>query len=640
MRARVVLGLRLAGLGSPRGAGRFGGLRTAMVTVSATVGTSLLLGVAAISRSELAMKPEQFDTPGMKVLLASVVAVIALPVLVLAATAGRLSASLRDRRLANLRLLGLSPSSTRVVSAVETGVAAVLGSVLGLLAFLAVRPGLLAWHPAGREWTAGTLRPSIGDYILALILVPLAVVGISSMPQRLSGHDSMATARKTAQHRPPFWRLAPLLIGAILASYVIATATDTAPSYDQLAAFMFSGMILLGIGMILAVPIFVRLVADGLVRCTDRPTLMIAGRRLQAQPAATSRVVAGLLIGLFIVTGARALVVAFEDTEQYQAEARIQNTGQLGSLQVRAADAPEVAQRARQTDGVRATATVARLRTGSCAHGSSNCLQALVGTCSELRLIMPLKGPCREDRAQWLIEPDDVPFTKPLPPQLKWHILPEGPQVFIVAVPTPEQKLHVTGASPMSGDQVFLPENLIDSEPASRITDVEVVVAAEPGREVTGIMVQLAGSGAVQSWTGPGTYYYDFVSGLRTLVWAIAAVILSVGLLSFAIAAIDRGIARREEVMSLLLAGVSARTLRRTQWIETSLPLAAGTVLAIGLGLLAGASYLAFGRILEQLPWRQTMTLAGISAASAALVAALTVVASNPRIRPELIRSE
>lgn len=40
-----------------------------------------------------------------------------------------------------------------------------------------------------------------------------------------------------------------------------------------------------------------------------------------------SRVVAGLLIGLFVVTGARALVVAFEDTPQYRSEARLHTTG-------------------------------------------------------------------------------------------------------------------------------------------------------------------------------------------------------------------------------------------------------------------------------------------------------------------------
>jgi len=210
--------------------------------------------------------------------------------------------------------------------------------------------------------------------------------------------------------------------------------------------------------------------------------------------------------------------------------------------------------------------------------------------------------------------------------------------VFVASIPTPQHVLIDSGYA-LAG-VVFLPESLPRLGPSLPSTDAEVVVVAEPGREVEDIIMQLVGSDLVRSGSSPGSSYYDFVSGLRALVWAIAAVILSVGLLSFTIAAIDRGISRREEVMSLQLAGVSPRVLRRTQWVEASLPLGGGTVLAIGLGLLAGASYLAYGDILEQLPWRQTLTLAGISVASASIVAALTVIASSPRIRPELIRRE
>jgi len=643
MRPLVVLGLRLAGLGAPAGSGRFGGARSAMVGLSAVVGTSLMLGVSAISRSELALNPEEFDTPGTKVLLASVVAVIVIPVLVLATTAGRLSASLRDRRLSNLRLLGLPPRSTRLVAAVETGTAAVVGSVLGLFVFLAARPGLAAWHPAGREWTAATLRPSLTDYVLAMLLVPLAVVAVSSLPQRMGAQDTMSTARQADQHRPRLWRLAPLLTGAALAMYVIVPASDTAAfDYSRMAPIMFAGMLLLGIGVVLAVPIFVRLVADLLVRRSDRPTLLIAGRRLQAQPAAMTRVVAGLLIGLFIVTGARALVVAFEQTQQYQSEARIETTGQVGSLQTSTDNAAAVEKEAAGADGVRATATLTRLWTGSCNRRASNCLQALVATCDELRLVVPSLDKCRDDRAQWLTSPATAPVPDPLPTRLDWYAARDQGEVFVASVLSPRAVLMDTGSYELVAgvDHVFLPESLLALGPDGPITAVEVVVVAEPGLEVQDIVMRLMDSGLVVSAMSPGTSYYDFVSGLRTLVWAIAAIILSVGLLSFTIAAVDRGVARRQEMMSLLLAGVSARVLRRTQWIEASLPLAGGTVLAIGFGFLAGTSYLAYGALLDQMPWRQTLTLAGISVASACVVATVTVIASSPRIRPELIRSE
>jgi len=79
---------------------------------------------------------------------------------------------------------------------------------------------------------------------------------------------------------------------------------------NGLIPIFFAGVALLRIGVVLLVPTFVRLVADLLLTATARPTLVIAGRRLQAQPAAVNRVISGLLIGPFLVTGARGVVAA------------------------------------------------------------------------------------------------------------------------------------------------------------------------------------------------------------------------------------------------------------------------------------------------------------------------------------------
>lgn len=182
---------------------------------------------------------------------------------------------------------------------------------------------------------------------------------------------------------------------------------------------------------------------------------------------------------------------------------------------------------------------------------------------------------------------------------------------------------------------------------------MQVAVAAEPGVSLSAL------STADSEWTGtgwtpmaidvegrtvlvqtPDTAYYDFVVGLRQIVWAVAAVVLSVGLLAFAIGAVDRAMSRRAEMVSLQLVGVSPQMLRRTQWIEAGLPLAAGVVLAVGTGFLAGACYLAFGTELVNAPWRPTLALAGVSTVAAVGVAGLTVLAVSPHIRADLIRTE
>ena len=116
--------------------------------------------------------------------------------------------------------------------------------------------------------------------------------------------------------------------------------------------------------------------------------------------------------------------------------------------------------------------------------------------------------------------------------------------------------------------------------------------------------------------------------------------LLSVGLLAFAVTAIDRAVNRRREVVSLQIVGVPASLLRRAQWVEAALPIGVGTVLAVGAGLLASAAYLTYGTAAIWIPWHASGILTLISLAGAMAIAGLTVIAANPRIRPELIRAE
>jgi hypothetical protein len=135
---------------------------------------------------------------------------------------------------------------------------------------------------------------------------------------------------------------------------------------------------------------------------------------------------------------------------------------------------------------------------------------------------------------------------------------------------------------------------------------VTIDVRAGPGVAVETVM-DVPG---VSYFTSPDLTYFSFVNSLRYLVWAIAALVLSVGLLSFTVASIDRATSRRSELVSLQLVGVRAAILRRTQWIEIALPLTLGSVAAIACGLLAGVAFLSYGGIVDQTPWRDTLVLA------------------------------
>jgi len=197
------------------------------MALATTIGTLLMLTIVAIAHAEQLRDDTLYTSPEMRRLLAAIVLSVALPVLVLVATAGRLSAQLRDRRLGNLRLLGLTPLQTRTVAAVEAATAAVIGLLVGRLLFVAVRLLLPLVHIAGRHWRSASLLPSLAQQVLVLAGVLLAVLAVAAIPQRLSTSSALARARRSGAQRPSFLRALPLLVGIALCGFVIASARPT-----------------------------------------------------------------------------------------------------------------------------------------------------------------------------------------------------------------------------------------------------------------------------------------------------------------------------------------------------------------------------------------------------------------------------
>lgn len=628
MRGAVALGLRLTGAGA--GPAR---LRSALVALAAAIGTTVLLAVCALARAELLVDRARYDNePGFLWLALAVVLSIVLPVLVLAATVGRLSAELRDRRLANLRLLGLSPGQTRLVAVTETGVAALAGAGIGWALFQLLRPLLDRVEVWGHVLPPPFIEPTLPAYAAVLVGVPAAVAAVASLPQRLDMQRVLARAQRADARRPSTWRVVPLVLGAAACTFFVLRGNEL-DSDALLGANLVGGIALLGVGMLLVIPVAVRLMGDVMLRFSRGATTTIAARRLQAQPAGVTRVVAGLLLGLFVVVGGRCIIVAFESTPQYLAQERGLEVQQRVLLPATAATVDDVVRRARAVDGVQQGFAVGRLRSaGDCRIATSPCFEALVITCADLATLVPSVKGCR----------DDVPVNlraaltgTPLPATIDW--LPsEGGTALTLPAPTAlAQGAHWDELAPLYGDVLISPKIPGVAELAFG-SDSQVLVTAAPGRDLPD-RLDAAGFFAM---TGAWSDDYDLVTSLRSLVWGVAAIVLSLGLLAFAISAVDRALSRRREVVSLQLVGVSPSLLRRSQWLEAVVPVSVGSLLAVGLGLAAGATYLSVDESSHGLPWGQAGVLAVVACAGSVIVAGLTVVASSPRIRPELIRAE
>jgi len=92
-----------------------------------------------VNRFGVAGPGQFYVSDDLRVALAVAFVGLLVPILAFMATASRLSAAARDRRLAVLRLVGASAREARWLAAAETGAAAAAGVLAGLGVFLAAR---------------------------------------------------------------------------------------------------------------------------------------------------------------------------------------------------------------------------------------------------------------------------------------------------------------------------------------------------------------------------------------------------------------------------------------------------------------------------------------------------------------------
>jgi hypothetical protein len=129
------------------------------------------------------------------------------------------------------------------------------------------------------------------------------------------------------------------------------------------------------------------------------------------------------------------------------------------------------------------------------------------------------------------------------------------------------------------------------------------------------------------------------VQGYRSVLYAVAGVVLILGLLALLISGIDRAVERRH-LAALTLLGVPARVVRRSQLLQAAAPLVVGLPLAGGSGLLAGAAYLNLIGARAATPWPAIVALVLGALAAGALVAAATVAGLGGRVQPQDLRQE
>ncbi|MFE6623942.1 ABC transporter permease [Streptomyces sp. NPDC057740] len=274
------------------------------------------------------------------------VVLLVMPVVVLAAAAGRLGAARREQRLAALRLAGATPRQILAMTAVEAAGVGATGALTGALAYVALLPALAALPYGVGAWYTGQLWVGL-PWLAAVVLAVTALITVSAVTMlRQVATSPLGVAQQADPRRTRAIRL--VLFVAVLA-YIWMSTDDG----GQLKARQLLALLALFYG---AFWLFGPWVVDRLGRIVGRrakrPATLLAARRLSDDPRGAWRTVSGLVLAGF-VAGFFSVSTLGADGAPHQ--------GQVAVITANAADARHTAARARTAlheAGVTATVAV------------------------------------------------------------------------------------------------------------------------------------------------------------------------------------------------------------------------------------------------------------------------------------------
>ncbi len=638
----LTLGLRLARAGGP--------LRMWSIAVGNALGVLLVL-VA------LALPAGLFPDPGQRaentITHLTVVTFFLVPAVVLLVTVGRLSSGTRDRRLASLRMIGLTPRRTRRVAAVENGGLALVGAVAGAVAFVAAVGPLSGVLARGSSWLQGSLRLDL--WVLVVVVAGVTALSVLVGTGATWERQLVTAARSEATQRLPHpWRLIILAIG--IGALAWGSRLDTATAHHLVVTWSFlGGALLTGVGLALVTPLVVSWVARLLVR-SSAVTPLLAGRSIQSDGAAAGRVVAGLAVAIFLTTGALGVLGAFESTPQYANAIRAFGPGPQRVFidlwnpdgdQVHPAFDAALRTSLEQVPGVRSVNPTA----ASVGSGGD---RVFVGTCAQLEAVAEVRG-CDDSRAASIVddgEPRPGWYSASGRPDLTGTSLDLTWSEFDAYLPdgTPDrQTVELTGP-PILVDLeaqhrtwtwgpnfvAFVPAALLD---APQPDPLNTQVIADGGAAVAAAISEWAAENNVSAWQ-PDAGDFRTITAVRTAIWSLCAVVVAVALVVLALGAADRAAERRRAVARQITVGMPAGVLRRSQLLQVLLPVLVACGLSIGAGMVGVNAYTNLADATSLLGGQAWAGLALVSGVGGLIVALTTLPLIRARLTPELLRRE
>ncbi|MFJ6198928.1 FtsX-like permease family protein [Micromonospora sp. NPDC092111] len=471
------------------------------------------------------------------------------PVLIFIGTATRLSAARREQRFAAMRLVGATPRQISVVAAVEAAAAAVAGTALGFVLFLAFRGQLAAIPFTGMPFFPGdmSLRPL--DVLVVALGVPAGAALAAWVSLRSVRISPLGVTRRVTPRPPRAYRLIPLGLGVAELTYFIGRRPDT--SDGQTAAFL-SGLLLIMTGLVLAGPWLTMVGARVMARHASRPATLIAARRLADNPRAGFRAISGIMLALFVTSVALGVITTI--------------IAHRGPAPVGSTDAGTVSTAFYEDPPTVPDTLLAELRAIP-GVGSATVIRANPDRGGDAGVIACADIPTAYGRCADGVTVATVPYS-------------------LVPFHGSASATRVWPAAPNSLDEL------------RRLPVASVVVGTDGSTAAVERSRTVLSLAFPKFWVAPnvpGEFESDFADTLRgwkQLANVVIVASLALAGCSLAVSVVG-GLSERRRPFSLLrLSGAQVGILRRVVALESAVPMLAVAVVAIGMGLLAAQLFL------------------------------------------------
>lgn len=319
-------------------------VRIALTAFGAAAGVIAVFSaatVAAIGSDDGPYSTEVLIQPGLRPGVISALLLLCFPILAFVGQCARIGAPARDRRLAGIRLAGGTPADTVRIACGEAGLAAAAGAVVGLASFLVLRILLdapergpyLSYETVDRGGllrmpSVGIVRPLPTDVRLPLwamavivVAIPVAALAFTRLALRRVTISPLGVSRRRPPRPPRVLPAACFLVGTAGLATVTAIirALDVSPGDPVFLLVVLALFLLTSAGLVLGIAALAAMVGRFVAARTGGPALLIAARRLVADPFGASRAYGALVLTVLVgagAQGARAYILAVTDPSE------------------------------------------------------------------------------------------------------------------------------------------------------------------------------------------------------------------------------------------------------------------------------------------------------------------------------------